>query len=249
MAFLEAVKRTSESRVRSIPVGFRLWRAQLGHAWAPYYDDDGIQRGEVPAAYPAERMKPLEGRAKEGRANPKGIAVLYLSTKPEIAMFEVRPWLGSLVSCGFFKINRALKIVDFSVRASDLFEIYFSEPDAPEREKSVWTHLDNAFSEPTTSDDNHTNYVPTQVIAELFKNEGYDGVAYKSAFGKDGYNIALFDLNAANLKSCALFSVKDLKLNFSQSDNAYHVDSSAKPGKIMLNAMGPAGPPSPPPNS
>ena len=49
-----------------------------------------------------------------------------------------------------------------------------------------------------------TDYVPTQVIAELYKSEGYDGIAYKRAFGDDGYNIAVFNLDDARVKSCVL---------------------------------------------
>ena len=36
---------------------------------------------------------------------------------------------------------------------------------------------------PTISADDAAHYIPTQVIAELFKREGCDGIAYKSVFG------------------------------------------------------------------
>ena len=65
-------------------------------------------------AFPPERMKPRRDRAREGRANPQGIPYLYLSTRKETALSEVRPWLRSLISIGQFKIVRQLTIVDFS---------------------------------------------------------------------------------------------------------------------------------------
>ena len=97
------------------------------------------------------------------------------------------------------------------------------EPDASKREEAVWTQIDQAFSEPTTPGDDTAEYVPTQVIAELFKNEGCDGIAYKSAFGKKGYNIVLFNPADAELTGCALFEAKSLKFRFEQSDNPYWV--------------------------
>ena len=45
-------------------------------------------------------MKPLERIALEGRTNPKGIPYLYLSSKKETAMSEVRPWIGGYISLG-----------------------------------------------------------------------------------------------------------------------------------------------------
>src|SRR5262252_4924229 len=49
----------------------------------------------------------------------------------------------------------------------------------------------------------------TQIIAELFKRHGFDGVAYKSSLGP-GHNIAFFDLDAADLINCFLFEVKSV---------------------------------------
>lgn len=42
----------------------------------------------------------------------------------------------------------------------------------------------------------NSDYVPTQIIAELIKSLGYDGIAYKSSLA-NGHNIALFDLESA----------------------------------------------------
>ena len=130
--FLREVLRTSQNRIQELPADTGLWRAQLGHDWRPFCQD-GQYIDDLPTAYPPERMKPLPGRATEGRANPKGIPVLYLSTHRKTAMSEVRPWLGSLLSCAHFRTTRTLKIVDFSVHRRSRFVLYFSEPDASKR--------------------------------------------------------------------------------------------------------------------
>ena len=237
--FLREVLRTAKSRIKEVPADFGLWRAQLGHGWRPIYQD-GQYIDDFPAAYPPDRMKPLEGRATEGRANPKGIPVLYLSTHNKTAMSEVRPWLGSLVSCALFRTTRPLKIVDFSVYHRCGVVFYFSEPDASKREEAVWTQIDRAFSEPTTPADDTADYVPTQVIAELFNSEGCDGIAYKSAFGDKGYNIVLFDPADAELTSCALFEAKSLKFRFEQSDNPYWVEKDGATKTISVEEVAPA---------
>ena len=240
--FLREVLRTSESRVRELPAEVGLWRAQIGYEWRAHYEGD-LEVGDIPAAYSPDRMKPLQDRATEGRANPKGIRVLYLSTRRKTAMSEVRPWLGSLVSCAHFKTTRPLRIVDFSVRHDSGFVWwYVDEPDETKRETAVWTQIDQAFSEPTTVADDTADYVPTQVIAELFKNEGYDGIAYKSAFGKKGYNIVLFDPSDAELSFCALYEATALKFSFEQRDNPYWVDKNGAAATPTVEDIAPPSP-------
>ena len=237
--FLREVLRTSKTRIREIESGFGLWRAQLGHAWRPEYQN-GEYMGDVPCAYRPERMKPIPGRAKEGRANPTGIPVLYLSTHKETAMSEVRPWIGSMISCAHFNTTRKLNIVDVSVYHRKGFVLFFEEPEASEREKAVWTQIDQAFSTPVTSEDIAASYVPTQVIAELFKNEGYNGIAYKSAFGDDGYNIALFELDDARLTTCILHDVNTAQFRFEQVDNPYWVKEDGTIMTQSIEIIGPA---------
>ena len=238
-SFLREVLRTSAWRVRDFPEDFPLWRAQLGHDWRSDHDD-ACQVPKLPAAYVPDRMKPLEGRAAEGRANPKGIPVLYLATRQETAMSEVRPWVGSLVSCAQFATTRPLRIVDFSVNHGKGTVRHFSEPNSSQKEEAVWTHIDQAFSEPVTSADDTADYAPTQVIAELFKNEGFDGIAYKSVFGEDGYNIALYRLADAELTTCALHEVKSLASSFEQFDNPYWRKSDGRIKTISVEIVGPA---------
>lgn len=220
--FLRTVLETSKDRVRLLPADRNLWRAQLGCDWEPQFEE-GVHVGDLERPFPQARMKPIPNEVRENRANPRGIPCLYLSTRKETAMSEVRPWIGSLISCGLFKTARELRIVDFSVHHDKTSNFYFEEPDATEREQSVWTNIDQAFSNPVTREDVSTDYIPTQVIAEFFKCEGYDGIAYKSTFGKDGYNVALFNLNDAALTYCELHEVKAAEFTFDKTANPYWV--------------------------
>ena len=221
--FLKVVLETSQKRHFKLKQDELLWRAQIGHDWE--YDNQ-IEE-EIPCPFPPSRMVPLKDRAKEGRANPKGIPYLYLATQKETAMSEVRPWIGAYISCASFKIKRDLRMVNLSeYHTENLFELsYFNkekELTAEEKEKAVWTHIDRAFSEPVTNQEDGSEYIPTQIIAELIKSDGMDGIAYKSNFGGNtGYNVMLFSLDEANLHSCQLYKVNSAEFNFIEDSNPY----------------------------
>ncbi len=122
--FLRTVAATSQSRSLIMKAGHVLWRAQLGHDWRE--EQQGEELFEVQAAHPPARMKPLAEKASDGRANPKGIVCLYLATKQETAVLEVRPHIGSYVSIAQFKVLKELRLVDCSAKEignleSDIF--------------------------------------------------------------------------------------------------------------------------------
>ena len=231
--FLEAVLATSHDREACLEKDAILWRAQHGHDWR----EEGVGNAavEVPCAYPPERMKPLRDRASDGRVNPRGIPCLYLADRKDTAIAEVRPWVGSYVSVAQFKIVRALRIIDCT-RSHDkdpplFFRLgndgagEFYEPDGVEREWAVWIDIDRAFAEPMTRSDDIADYVPTQIIAELFKSKGFYGIGYASNFG--GFNVAIFDLDAADLINGCLYRIDCLELQSSQQDNPYFVRKPA----------------------
>jgi len=219
-SFLETVLATSKKRSRKFPEGRILWRAQAGHEWVTIHQDN--YEFDVPGPLHIDRMEPLQHAASEGRVNPKGIPCLYLATDKETAMAEVRPTVGTYVSVGQFKTDRSLKLIDCSVGHASRFKIYFEEPGAEEREKGVWNDIDRAFSEPVTASQMTADYAPTQILSELFKREGYDGIVYKSNLGS-GFNVALFDIEAANLVNCFLYQVKSVKFSFGEAANPYFV--------------------------
>lgn len=218
ITFLNTLLETSKQRHRRISEGKYVWRAQLGYATEERMQDDVVW--DEPVAYPPERMKPLSHVACEGRVNPKGIPCLYVATDRETAMAEVRPWVGSKVSVGQLRTMRELALIDFSQGHNSRFNFFFEEPPPAEREQHIWEQVDRAFSMPVTSDLATAEYVPTQVIAEFLKKKGFDGVAYKSQLGP-GFNLALFDLEAANVVNCSLYPVKSVSFTYGDVEHAY----------------------------
>lgn len=195
--FFETLLTTAKERIESINKGQRYWRAQLGYDDSPCYDHI------VPHSH--NRMKPESEKAFEGRINPKGIPCLYLATDEKTAVSEVRPWAGSYVTVAQLETIKDLKVIDCSrgeinpmnVTVSDLDKLWKLEQPTPEETmKTIWRWVDKDFSEPVDHNDNTAGYVTTQIIAELFKTNGFDGIKYKSLFN-NGKNLALFDINAA----------------------------------------------------
>jgi RES domain-containing protein len=218
--FLDAVLTTSESRRETIPAGTILWRARMG---CDYREDQvGADEWEqTPIAFSPKDMKPRPFGAEEGRVNPKGIRVLYTASVRDTAIAEVRPWIGSLVSAASLSVVRPLQIVNCSLDTAPL-TVYWTEPDEAERERANWGAIDRAFAQPVARHEHLASYVPTQVIAELFRSQGLDGILYRSSLGP-GHNVALFQIDDADVTSCALYYVRSVRFDVSEAGDSYVV--------------------------
>lgn len=224
--FLDEVMIAAHERIEFVSMGQQYWRAQLCSDDMPCFDFDGQIVDYNPVPYTAKRMKPLPEKATEGRVNPKGIPYLYLSTDEKTAISEVRPWVGSYITVVQFETCRDLKIVDCSrcdidpmnTTVRDLDLLWKLVPPEPEEAtKIVWRWIDMAFSKPVDRCDSSADYVSTQIIAELFKTNGFDGVKYRSLFN-GGKNIALFDIDSAKQRenSAKVIQITKMEVDFKQ---------------------------------
>jgi hypothetical protein len=167
-------------------------------------------------------MLPPGDRASEGRVNPKGIPCLYAATHQETAVAEVRPWMGAHVSVAELTILRTLRLVNCTNEPSglDYYSRGDSSLDATQREQACWRAIDRAFARPVSRDDQIAEYAPTQIIAEVLRQEGFDGIGYRSALGS-GHNIAIFDLAAADVRACGVFEIGSVALEYEQVNSPY----------------------------
>lgn len=215
--FLEAINATSQSRSFALKTGNKLWRAQLGHDWDDIPCDGWVDSYRVP--HPRERMIPLPDKASDGRANPKGIACLYMATCKLTAVLEVRPLIGSSVSVAQLEVLKDLRLVNCSTKEAGNLEFLRKDLTLEDMERIVWTDINDAYSRPSQRGDESIDYVPTQIIAETFKMNGFDGIAYKSSYGEIGFNVVLFDITAANIISRQLHDIKDVSVTMSEAGN------------------------------
>ena len=197
--FLKALLASAETRAEFLAKGHRLFRARLGHSdRREPLNDSLLIPGYLP--YEGDEMKPPFTRAAEGRANPKGIPVLYLATEAETALMEVRPWVGSHISLAEFEVRRDLRVINCAV--TGIWDRAFLAEGALEDPSKfadiIWNDIDLAFSTPVERSDDHASYAATQIVAELFLANGYDGIIYRSLFGANGLNVVLFGVADAN---------------------------------------------------
>lgn len=210
ISFLDAVCSSLGTRIESISTETLLWRAQRECNWKPEFQD-GEHVTDVPCPLELERMKPLQGQATEGRANPKGIPYLYVATHKETAIAETRPWIDAEVTVALLEVRQPLKIVNCASKDKNWPIIYFEEPSPAEKEAANWNAIDAAFSRPVTASDRLADYVPTQILAEEFRRRGFDGLAYHSSLGP-GHNITIFDFNAAEVSALMVCRVCSLAI-------------------------------------
>lgn len=223
-AFIDTVLATLKDRDVVLKKGTPLYRAQLGIDYILL--DQNKQ--EEPSGYTAARMKPRPNRSTEGRANAAGVSVLYLGTTEQNVISEVRPWVGAEISVAQFKLTRDLRTLDLtrghgkSSLGTLLDHLVNGTPlSSEQRETAVWIDIDNAFSRPVTKTDDAGEYVPTQILAEVFRNAGYDAIGYKSQFGESGFNIAVFNPDDAEVINCAPYRVKRLDVSFEEMGNRW----------------------------
>jgi hypothetical protein len=237
-AFIATVMATAPQREFLLNKEVVLVRAQIGVTEKEIKDNDGDIVALERWGYRAERMKPIVGEAREGRANPAGVAFLYLASDIETAVSEVRPWIRARVSVAYFRAQRDLRLVGLTIgREGQSGAIYLLSGqsggdkvvDAETKRRAVWTDIDSAFSRPVTRDENTVDYVPTQILAEAFREHGYDGLVYRSNFGDPGYNVVLFDLEAAKAISCAPYEVKTIKVSFEQAGQDWYAAEHDQP--------------------
>jgi len=168
-------------------------------------------------------MKPIPNWQSEGRANPRGIPYLYLATTRETALAEVRPWVGSRVSIAQFKINRNLNLIDCSRRHAGFAFLALIGDKNSSREDGIWASIDEAFATPVSREDEAGEYIPTQILAEMFNQAGFDGILYKSLLAEDGLNVALFRPSDADVVNCTLYSVGGITFKFQPEGPQYFV--------------------------
>jgi hypothetical protein len=177
-----------------------------------------ILAGDQPYAL-NEMGAPPNKLASHGRANPTGIPYLYLGSKPQTAVAEVRPHTGEIASVAEFSIQRPLTVVDLRdprkhvspFLLEDAAEVAKLRADIPFLER-----LGQELTRPVLPRSAAIDYIPSQYVCEFIKKTGFDGVMYRSSVS-DGMNMALFDPAKATALSVSTYNISRVTVDVAQA--------------------------------
>jgi hypothetical protein len=159
----------------------------------------------------SEIGKPPKDKATAGRANPKGIPYLYLSTEKETTLYETRATFLGYITIGTFQLKEDIRIVKLrAVEITNPFEekLYEKLLYQPFLKK-----LENDLAQPLRRFDSELDYLPTQYICEYIKFIGFDGVEYGSAMKKGGVNIAIFEDSKFECVNLEVVEIKRIEIS------------------------------------
>ena len=156
-----------------------------------------------------EMGKPPNNLARNGRANPVGIAYLYTASSVQTAIAELRPHTGDHITVVKLELNSA-NLVDLR-NPRDTISPFGIEDDLPKVLTSLeyLSRLGIDLSKPITPKGADLEYLSTQYLCALIKDLGYDGVIYKSALG-EGDNYTFFEDAKLKSISCDSYAVGNI---------------------------------------
>jgi hypothetical protein len=148
------------------------------------------------AALAANEMgAPPKKLTSHGRANPAGIPYLYIASKAETAIAEVRPHAGDIVSVAEITIPFGLNILDLRHPRQTVSPFILADEQEIEVLRGDIEYLErlgNELTRPVPQRLAAFDYIPSQYLCEFAKNRDFDGVMYRSSVD-GGINLALFE--------------------------------------------------------
>lgn len=177
----------------------------------------------------ADMWQPPANIVTAGRANPIGIAYLYIADNIATSIHEVRPSNGSIVYVSEFTPNEELTLIDLRnpKATASLINLTLNMSDI----EMVLKHLKllelfaKDLAKTVVPERSHLEYIPTQFLCEFFKSieikstghpePEYDGIIFSSSFG-NGDNIVLFDVSKMTNEEPLAHTVTETRLSFNE---------------------------------
>jgi hypothetical protein len=150
-----------------------------------------IFRARIGEFSKGEMGPPPFDKATSGRVNPRGIPYLYVASDTYTCIAETRPWIGAKVTVATIHAKETLNIIDLSSKEFLSSPFLTANLSQTIQAQELLNQLSYELSKPINPSDSDIEYIPTQYLAELIRNLGYDGLKYKSSLGS-GMNYVFF---------------------------------------------------------
>lgn len=187
----------------SISAGDTVYRARVGGR----YDEMG---GVI--AFPIEEMHAPPGDSRRGgRANPPGISYLYVALEEETAVAEMRVGISAPVSVAELRASKDLSIVDLSAIEPLSSPLGVEALEFEIRARALLREFASELSRPVHASDPELSYIPSQYLAEMILELGYDGIIYRSSYRSSGRNAVIFDPEALDVVDTKLVTIKAIE--------------------------------------
>lgn len=183
------IKGIKEHLTAEIPKEAEFYRARVGATLSArnYYVEKNTQ---IDYFKPYENEKignPPIKFTGPGRINRHGVSYLYLASSINTAISEVRPHPGETISTGKFVAKKDLLIANLSTQF--ISESLMNEDGLSSL--SLIATIANTLSKTGSPSDNSL-YSVTQLISDIVRDLGFDGISFKSSVS-DGTNYVIFD--------------------------------------------------------
>ncbi|UJW77728.1 RES family NAD+ phosphorylase [Rhizobium sp. SL42] len=168
----------------------QLFRARVFQSTSQL--ETALARPDLSLAPPPSRL------ASAGRMNAHGISVFYGATEAGIALAEVRPPVGSHVMVARFDIARRVRLLDLTSLPDLMEDGSIFDPQYAVRlgRMRFMKTLTRRMSRPVMPDDQMSDYLPTQAVADFLATESktpLDGIIFPSVQATGwGLNVVLF---------------------------------------------------------
>lgn len=183
-------------------------------------------------------------RPRGGRMNAPGISVFYGARDMATCVDEVRPPVGSHVVVARFEVLRTLRLLDLDALERIYVETSYFDPESSSRlsQALFLQRLASEISRPVMPQDETTEYLTTQAMAEYLANQlepALDGILYRSSQTTgNSQNLVLF--NHARRVKGNIMPVETKVIIPSLSTG--HSDSRYEPGDIHVYEPAPPDP-------
>lgn len=215
--FVESIK--SEYRFHSNQINTDVLTMFFAYVRKTYLSGISFYRARVSSknGYGLNDMgAPSVEQSVDGRANVRGIPVLYLGSDRETCIAEVRAGAHDYVSVGRFVLQDILQVVDLT--AIDKISPFAGLPNVQHAvNKEHLRKISMEIAQPVRGSDSPLDYVPAQYICDFIKsikeNEQrlYGGIQHDSTRSESGFNLAIFDPTIAQCESVEVLEIVQVK--------------------------------------